>query len=144
MKATEEDFSHLVKEEPNSIFLDENIVARFGGRITLSNALEYFSLSQFFIKDSINNICSIQKVEFDSNRFNYKGVEYTMISTEFNPYIICMSYRSSPNSTVKLRYYYCWENGEVRQAPTLYGFISSNVKGIARDLNKVMDILKEE
>ena len=127
----------------NTTFIDETLVAKLGGNINHSNLLDYFSMSHFFDQKSINNICSKQKIDFESNRFNFKGIEYTIIPTEFSPYIILMNNRDSSNKTEKICYFYCYENGEIKQATSMFDFIASSVKTISYDLEKALNILEE-
>lgn len=135
--------SQYLKGENNSIFYDEGLVMKLGGKINVNNVLDYFSFSHFYNKHSINNLCSVQKINFEKGRFNFKGIEYTVESKEVNPMVICMSIRISPSGISKIAYYSCYENGELKQCHNLYELISCSVKSITKDYDKILEILDE-
>lgn len=145
MKLESERINMFNKNYGDSVFFDENLIKHLGGRINNNNVLAYFSKSIFFINESINNICSSKGEVFEINRFAYKGVEYTIVSSsEEDPIVIAQSYRLSPSKTEIYSYYFCWSNGEIKQAPSLFTYLSHKVKSISKDCEKVLEILSEE
>lgn len=101
--------------------------------------MEYFSLSSFYERNSINQKCISQKIDFKTKKYGLIGLEYNLESTslEKDLYIISKSYRRSLNDLDLISYYYVFK-GTIYQSPNLFSIITTNLESIANNLNNLI------
>ena len=107
------------------------------------NVMDYFSLSPFYEKNSINQKCAVQGVDFTTHKFKETGIEFNieMINKEKDLYLISKNYRKY-NECVLISYFYVFK-GTIYQAPDVYSVLTSNIQSTANNLLNIMDELRE-
>lgn len=105
-----------------------------------SNVLEYFALSPFYEKKSINQLCAAQKADFNIKKFQFKGVEFNLeqVSKDKELFLISKNYRKGYNDTYLIAYYYIFK-GTIYQSPDIYSIITSNVESITNNLVSIVN-----
>lgn len=105
-----------------------------------NNIMEYFSYSPFFEKNSINQLCSIQNLDFNKQKYKEVGIEFNLesVSKDKELYLITKSHRRYEESKL-ISYYYIFK-GSVYQAPDIYSVITSNLESIT---NNFVNIITE-
>ena len=106
--------------------------------------MDYFYLSPFFEKNSINYTCAIQKLDFNTQKYKLTGYEYNLewFSKDKEIYYISKSLRERDKLSI-LNYYYIFK-GTIFQSPDLKLLMISNVESITNNLTNILDIINEE
>lgn len=105
--------------------------------------MDYFSLSPFYEKNSINQICAVQNIDFKSQRFRQTGIEFILdsVNRDKNLFIISKNNRRYQESVV-LSFYYVFK-GTIYQAPDVYSVITSNIESITNNFVNIVNELNK-
>mmetsp|Transcript_1526 Transcript_1526/g.4059 ORF Transcript_1526/g.4059 Transcript_1526/m.4059 type:complete len:221 (-) Transcript_1526:1097-1759(-) len=115
--AEEEDLSSVM-------FIDKTWLSCFP--LNQHTALDYFSLSPFYSRDSNNELVRQQRLEL-SVLATLTGVEYAVVvNSEPHLFVIQKSMRQSSAVTIPLESYYI-VNGQVYQAPSAAAVLSARL-----------------
>lgn len=103
--------------------------------------MEYFYLSPFYEKNSINQNCLIQKSNFNTQRFRQVGVEFNLehMSKDKELYFISKNYRKY-SEAVLISYYYVFK-GTIYQSPDIFSILTSNIESISNNFNNIISEL---
>jgi hypothetical protein len=101
--------------------------------------MEYFCLSSFYERNSINQKCISQKIDFKTKKYGLIGLEFNVetINNEKDLFIISKSYRKSVNDLDLISYYYVFK-GTIFQSPNLFSIITSNLESISNNINSLI------
>lgn len=135
----DENLNEFFKLNNDETFKDEIIVGKLGA-LNLENLLEYFSYSHFYISNNINERCKLKNIDMNTNKIEIRGYEYTLLRDKTNPFVILLSYKNMGKET-KLAYYFCWPDGTICMAPSIYNHLSSFVHSIASECEEIKSIL---
>jgi len=104
-----------------------------------NSVIEYFSLSSFYERSSINQKCISQKIDFKTKKFGLIGLEFNQesVNPEKDLFIISKSYRRSLNDLDLISYYYVFK-GTIYQSPNLFSVITTNLESIANNINNLI------
>lgn len=127
------DISNYYNNQTETPFIDEAFISNYG--INEFTVLDYFYLSHFYEKNSINQRCMLQKVDFESNKCYFTGIEYSLYSNKY-PYVISKSLRKSQNEVILISMYYCINN-IIYQSPSLYSVLISNIQNITSNIEDI-------
>jgi mediator of RNA polymerase II transcription subunit 6 len=107
-----------------------------------ANVLDYFSLSPFYEKSSINQNCIVQKIDFNTKKTQFIGLEFNLESfnKEKELFIITKKFRKNYNTTILISTYYVFK-GTIYQSPDAYSIITSNIESISHSLVSVINEL---
>jgi hypothetical protein len=110
-----------------------------------NNVMTYFMESPFYERNSINQKCFDQKIDFINKRYFYTGIEFILdsVNQEKDLFIISKIYRRSYNDTMLISYYYIFK-GTIFQSPDVYSVITSNIESIANNLNNILYTINNE
>ena len=105
--------------------------------------MEYFSLSPFFEKSSINQACAVQKLDFNSQKTKYVGIEFNLESAKKDNslFVISKNYRNY-NETIPISYYYIFR-ATIYQSPDIYSILTKNVESISNNLLNIINEVNE-
>jgi hypothetical protein len=95
--------------------------------------MDYFYLSPFYEKNSINHICNIQKSDFNTQKNKMIGIEFNLefYNKDKDLFYISKNYREK-NKVTLLSYYYVFK-GTIYQAPDLYSLLLSNIESLTNN-----------
>lgn len=107
--------------------------------------MEYFSLSPFYERNSINEQCAAQRLDFNEKRMQLIGIEFFLeqVSPEKDLYLVSKSYRRSFKDKVLISYYFVFK-GTIYQAPNLFSIITTHLESISNNLNNVILEINEK
>jgi hypothetical protein len=105
-----------------------------------NNIMDYFYASPFYEKNSINHICYTQKIDFNSKKFYYSGIEFNIesVDKEKDLFVINKCFRKNFKESTLISYYYIFK-GTIYQSPDVYSVIISNVESIAHNFNTIIN-----
>ena len=83
------------------------------------NIMDYFKLSGFYNKKSINQQCVDKNLDFTKDRTQFEGIEYIPEEYKDNELFIIAKYFREKGTTTLLGYYYIFQ-GKIIKAPNLY------------------------
>eukprot|EP00162_Nutomonas_longa_P000668 comp10873_c0_seq2/m.13427 comp10873_c0_seq2/g.13427 ORF comp10873_c0_seq2/g.13427 comp10873_c0_seq2/m.13427 type:complete len:295 (+) comp10873_c0_seq2:73-957(+) len=114
---------------------------RSGGVLTRENVLDYFSLSDYFIRTCNNSVLAQQGLDI-SHLPELQGLEYTLshASDDGRLFVIRLSKRESRTEKRDLKYFYILD-GAVYFAPPLQLLLSSHIVNFSRELREAMSKL---
>jgi hypothetical protein len=107
------------------------------------NVMDYFKLSDFYDRKSINQQCEDKKLNFITERVKFEGIEYSL-ENDFKDnelYIIGKYYREKEGRTL-LGYYYVFK-GKIYKAPNLYSILSSNIQSVSLNFLNIFNYINE-
>ncbi|KAJ3072425.1 Mediator of RNA polymerase II transcription subunit 6, partial [Quaeritorhiza haematococci] len=129
-------------------FKDTNFLQMFG--LWEHNVLDYFALSQFYDKSSLNEQIKMQARfnELQANMLDRRrmvGLEYDLWYFTYQPslFVIRKKYRSSPTKVDLIGIYYIIE-GTIYQAPDLYTLLSNRILTSLHFVEKAFVEAREE
>jgi len=101
--------------------------------------MEYFGLSSFYERNSINQKCISQKFDFKTKKYGMIGLEFNLenLNTEKDLFIISKSFRRSLDDLDLISYYYVFK-GTIYQAPNLFSVITTNLESISNNINNLI------
>jgi hypothetical protein len=107
--------------------------------------LDYFSRSPFYEKNSINELCKTQNVDFAAKKQIYTGIEFTVEPTGGvkDLFVIAKSYRKSYKDVFVISYYYVFK-GTIYQSPNIYSIITNNIESIANNITSIISEINKE
>ncbi len=132
--------SNLIDED-NIIFEDSNFYNIHPLR--RENIMDYFKLSGFYNKESINQQCEDKNLNFAEDRFKLKGIEYILEEPKDNDLFIIAKYFRENGTTTLLGYYYVFK-GKIIKAPNLYSIISSNIQSVSDNFLNIFNYISDE
>ena len=132
--------SNLIDED-NIIFEDSNFYNIHPLR--RENIMDYFKLSGFYNKESINQQCEDKNLNFAKDRFKLEGIEYILEESEDNELFIIAKYFRENGTTTLLGYYYVFK-GKIIKAPNLYSIISSNIQSVSDNFLNIFNYISDE
>ena len=132
--------SNLIDED-NIIFEDSNFYNIYPLRS--ENIMDYFKLSGFYNKESINQQCEDKNLNFAEDRFKLKGIEYILEEPKDNDLFIIAKYFRENGTTTLLGYYYVFK-GKIIKAPNLYSIISSNIQSVSDNFLNIFNYISDE
>ena len=105
--------------------------------------MDYFSMSPFYEKNSINYKCFVQNLDFNAQKFRMIGIEFNLeyFNKEKDLFYITKNEREK-NKITLLSYYYVFK-GTIYQSPDLYSLLLSNVESLTDNFINVIDKLNE-
>ncbi|KIY67591.1 MED6-domain-containing protein [Cylindrobasidium torrendii FP15055 ss-10] len=118
--------------------------------MTAENVFEYFACSQFYDKQSNNQVLRMQTMHTGVARENeaeelkrFVGIEFAVVhaDTTANFFIIHKRERTSPEHTTPLAVYFI-ENNRVFQAPDIYTLVSMRLAASIQGLQKTLDSVR--
>lgn len=112
--------------------------------LTEMNVMEYFSLSPFYEKSSINQACAVQKIDFTTQKTKYVGIEFNLESAKKDNslFVISKNYRNY-NETIPISYYYVFK-ATIYQSPDIYSILTRNVESISNNLLNVINEINQK
>jgi len=107
--------------------------------LTEMNVMDYFSMSPFYEKSSINQACAVQKIDFNTQKTKYVGIEFNleMAKKDNSLFVISKNYRNY-NETTPISYYYEFK-ATIFQSPDIYSILTRNVESISYNLLNVIN-----
>jgi MED6 mediator sub complex component len=130
----------------NTCFRDPAWLQQFP--LTKDSVLQYFALSQFYSRNSNNEVLKMQTLHNeigDQEELFRKmtGIQYSLHHHEEpHLFIIKESMRTSPSKTSVLRFYYIM-HGAVYQAPTERELVSARLTNILFAMRKALRSMRE-
>ena len=106
--------------------------------------MNYFMLSDFYDKKSINQQCIDKGIDFLKNRTKSVGTEFVVesVNKENDLFVISKSYRQK-ESTKLLGYYYIFK-GRIFQSPDLYNVVTSNIQSTASNILNIINEINND
>ena len=132
--------SNLIDED-NIIFEDSNFYNIHPLR--RENIMDYFKLSGFYNKESINQQCEDKNLDFTKDRTQFEGIEYIPEEYKDNELFIIAKYFREKGTTTLLGYYYIFQ-GKIIKAPNLYSIISSNIQSVSHNFLNIFNYINDE
>ena len=132
--------SNLIDED-NIIFEDSNFYNIHPLR--RENIMDYFKLSGFYNKKSINQQCEDKNLDFTKDRTQFEGIEYIPEEYKDNELFIIAKYFREKGTTTLLGYYYIFQ-GKIIKAPNLYSIISSNIQSVSHNFLNIFNYINDE
>ena len=101
--------------------------------------MEYFSLSPFHERNSINQKCISQKYDFNTKKQSLIGIEFNIehINPDRELFLISKSYRRDFNDIFLISYYFVYR-GTIYQSPNLFSVVTTHIESIANNINNVI------
>ena len=106
------------------------------------NVMDYFKLSDFYDRKSINQQCEDKNLNFSKDRFKLEGIEYILEESEDNELFIIAKYFRENGTTTLLGYYYVFK-GKIMKAPNLYSILSSNIQSVSLNFLNIFNYINE-
>ena len=107
------------------------------------NIMDYFKLSGFYNKKSINQQCEDKNLDFTKDRTQFEGIEYIPEEYKDNELFIIAKYFREKGTTTLLGYYYIFQ-GKIIKAPNLYSIISSNIQSVSHNFLNIFNYINDE
>ena len=130
-----------LSDEDNVIFADSNFY--FTHPLRRENIMDYFKLSGFYDKKSINQQCEDKNLDFTKDRTQFEGIEYIPEEYKDNELFIIAKYFREKGTTTLLGYYYIFQ-GKIIKAPNLYSIISSNIQSVSHNFLNIFNYINDE
>ena len=130
------------KDQTNICFYDEAFV--YQNPLNPSNVMNYFMLSDFYDKKSINQQCIDKGIDFLKNRTKSVGTEFVVesVNKENDLFVISKSYR--PKESTRLLCYYYIFKGRIFQSPDLYNVVTSNIQSTASNILNIINEINDD
>ena len=111
------------------------------------NALDYFMNSSFYEKNSINEKCRKQQIDFNFSHYQFTGIEFILEAkssiSDPNIFTISKQYRNSPNSAVLISFFYIC-SGVIYQAPNLFNVLTRNIENLSNNMLMILKTVKDK
>eukprot|EP01103_Thecamoeba_quadrilineata_P016227 TRINITY_DN5366_c0_g1_i2.p1 TRINITY_DN5366_c0_g1~~TRINITY_DN5366_c0_g1_i2.p1 ORF type:complete len:152 (+),score=16.52 TRINITY_DN5366_c0_g1_i2:36-491(+) len=111
----------ITDEDKSDIYFNDAPWINLNGLPRLDNVLDYFSFSSFYDRQSTNEYCKMQKINY---RIMPGRCEYSVAETPF-PYLLIIHkhFRETETRAIPVATYYCI-NGSIYQAPNIHSVLS--------------------
>lgn len=131
-----------LKDQTNICFFDEAYLSQ--NPLTKSNVMNYFMLSDFYDKKSVNQQCIDKEIDFQKNRTKKVGTEFVLesVSRDNDLFVIAKYYRQKESTTL-LGYYYIFK-GKIFQSPDLYTVVTSNIQSAASNILNIINEINDD
>jgi mediator of RNA polymerase II transcription subunit 6 len=125
------------------IYLHKDQIYLYNNALDENNVLDYFSKSPFYEKNSINEQCKLQKIDFQK-RTGFTGIEFNVEKGSVKDlFIISKSFRKNHKESFVICYFYVFK-GTIYQSPDVYSIITNNIESIANNFSDIMQEINHE